>query len=373
MFRIPNENEKRYHGVMSENMFEVAARLCRFPGCQRPAMASDGGTGRPPEYCDDSAHNRASAWRARQRTGEDAARVAETRPVDSARQRASEITGQVSGMIEHLGQQLTALVEELRTVGDPGAAEAQIESVASEAAEQVAAANARATRAEQAQRRAEADKDEADAAAEEAVRTGEQLTQDLAGVREELAAAKAREDQLARDLEQAQAAAATAQQEAETEIAGLRTGMEAVRVRLNQVEQEGDAATERAAVEEKARVEAERRAAAAESRAESQTARAEREEDAASEARDQLAGARADVEAAREAVAGMRSTAATLTAERDAARADVERERSHGEQRVKDLHDTYTGQITQLRDELTQARAAETKQRRPRPRAEGEK
>ncbi len=357
---------------MSENMVEVAARLCRFPGCQRPAMASDGGTGRPPEYCGDPAHNRASAWRARQRTGEDTARVAETRPVDSARQRASEITGQVSGMIEHLGQQLTALVEELRTVGDPGAAEAQIESVASEAAEKVAAANARATRAEQAQRRAEADKDEADAAAEEAVRTGEQLIQDLASVQEELAAAQTREDQLARDFEHAQTAAATARQEAETEIVDLRTDMEAVRVRLNQAEKERDAAIERAGAEEKARVEAERRAAAAESRAEAQTARAEREEAAASEARDQLAGARADVERAREAVAEMRSTAATLTAERDAARADVERERSHGEQRVKDLHETYKGQITQLRDEVTQARAAETKQRRPRPRADGE-
>lgn len=353
-------------------MVEAAERLCRFPGCRRPAMASDAGTGRPPEYCDDPAHNRASAWRARQRTSEDVTRATESRPVDSARQRASEITGQVSGMIEHLSQQLTALVEELRTVGDPGAAEAQIESVASEAAEQVAAANARATRAEQAQRRAEADKDEADAAAEEAIRSSEQLTQDLAGIQEELAAAQAREDQLARDLEQAQTSAATERQEAETVIAGLRTNMEAVRVRLNQVEQERGAAIERAGAEEQARVEAERRAAAAESRAESQTARAEREEAAAAQARDQLAGARADIESAREAVAEMRSTAATLTAERDAARADVERERSHGEQRVKDLHDTYKGQITQLRDELTQARAAETKQRRQRPRADGE-
>jgi colicin import membrane protein len=204
------------------------------------------------------------------------------------------------------------------------------------------------------------------------VRTGEQLNQDLAGVQEELAAARTREDQVARELEKAQTAAATAQQEAETAIAGLRTDMDAVRVRLNQVEQERDAAVARAGAEEKARVEAERRAAAAESRAESQTARAEREETAAAEARDQLTGSRAEVETARETVAEMRSTAATLTAERDAARADVERERSHGEQRVKDLHDTYKGQITQLRDELTQARTAGTKQPRPRPRADGE-
>jgi len=357
---------------MSENIVEVEERLCRFPGCQRTAMASEAGTGRPPEYCDDPAHNRASAWRARQRANEDMARVTETRPVDSARQRASEITGQVSGMIEHLGQQLVVLVEELRTVGDPEAAEAQIESVASEAAEQVAAANARATRAEQAQRRAEAEKDEADAAAEEAIRTSDQLTQDLAGVQEELTAARAREEQLVRDLEQAQASAATERQEAQTEIAGLRTEIESAHVRLNQVEQERDAAVERAGAEERVRVEAERRAAAAESRAESQLARAEREEAAAKEARGQLAGARTDVEAAREAVAEMRSTVATLTAEREAARADVERERQHGDQRVKDLHETYNGQVSQLRDELTQARAAEAEQRRAtRPRAEG--
>ena len=89
-------------------------------------------------------------------------------------------------LIEHLGQQLAVLVEELRTVGDPEVAEAQIESVASEAAEHVAGANARATRAEQAQRRAGAEKDEADAAAEEATRTGEELAQELSARQAEL-------------------------------------------------------------------------------------------------------------------------------------------------------------------------------------------
>lgn len=159
----------------------------------------------------------------------------------------------------------------------------------------------------------------------------------------------------------------------QTEIAGLRTEVEAARVRLNQVEQERDAAAERAGAEERVRVDAGRRAAAAESRADSQLARAEREEAAATEARGQLADARADGEAAREAVAEMCSTVATLTAEREAARDEVERERLHGEQRVKDLHDTYTSQVTQLRDELPQARAAETEQRRTTsPRADGE-
>ena len=345
---------------MSDHVIEVDERTCRYPGCRRPAMAAEAGTGRPPEYCDDPAHTRASAWRARQRPDEGAARGAEAHPVDSARQRASEITGQVSGMIEHLGQQLAALVEELRTVGDPEAAEAQIESVASEAAEQVAGANARATRAEQAQRRAEAEKVEADAAAQEATRTSEELAQELSGAQEGLDAALARGEQLTEELAQAHAWAANERELAQAESAGLRADIEAIRVQLTLVEHERDAAAERAGTEERARVAAERRAGVAESRVEAETARADREESAAEEARAQLAAVRADLEGAREAVADMRSTVATLTAEREAGRADVERERIHGEQRVKDLHETYSRQIDQLRAELTQAREAKT-------------
>ncbi len=351
---------------MSENILDVEQRFCRFPGCQRPAMAGEAGTGRPPEYCDDPAHTRASAWRARQRPNEEAARAVESRPVDSARQRASEITGQVSGMIEHLGQQLSALVEELRTVGDPEAAEAQIESVASEAAEQVAAANARATRAEQAQRRAEAEKAEADAAAEEATRTSEELARELSGVQEELDAAMAQVKERAEELAQAHASAANDRELAQAESAGLRADLETIRGQLTLAVQERAAAAERAGAEEQARAAAERRTGVAESRLEAETARADREESAAAETRGQLAAVRADLEAAREAMADVRSTVATLTAEREAARADIERERVHGEQRVKDLHDTYGRQIEQLRAELTQAREAEPKERRPR-------
>src|SRR5665811_1601140 len=139
---------------MTESV-ETAQRTCRFPGCERLVPPSEGGTGRPPEYCDDPGHTRAAAWRARRRLAQETAgrRVEdEERPVDAARQRASELRGQVAGMVEHLGQQLNALVDELRTVADPDAAEAQIESVTTDAAEQVAAAAARASRAEQGQR-----------------------------------------------------------------------------------------------------------------------------------------------------------------------------------------------------------------------------
>ena len=61
---------------------------------------------------------------------------------------------------------------------------------------------------------------------------------------------------------------------------------------------------------------------------------------------------------AREVAAEWRGNLVALTAEREAARANVELGRAHGEQRVKDLHDTYTRQIDQLRHEIAQVRAA---------------
>jgi colicin import membrane protein len=98
--------------VMSAST-DTERRTCRFPGCRRPAAASQAGAGRPPEYCDESAHNRTAAWHARRRLRTEQSGHAagvEQRPVDAARQRASELHGQVAGMVEHLGQQLQALL-----------------------------------------------------------------------------------------------------------------------------------------------------------------------------------------------------------------------------------------------------------------------
>ena len=133
------------------------ARICRFPDCPRPVVPAES-PGRPPEYCDDPAHHRAAAWRERQRRQGASGGPSDVRPVDAARQRASEIRGQVAGLMEHLEHQLHALVGELRTVADHEAAEAQIDAVTSEAAERVAASLARPSRAEQAQHRAEAER-----------------------------------------------------------------------------------------------------------------------------------------------------------------------------------------------------------------------
>lgn len=307
-------------------MQQTDQRTCRFPGCEQPAVPSDG-TGRPPEYCDDPGHTRAAAWRARQKLAE-GPRPVEAYPVDAARQRASMITGQVTGMIEHLGQQLTVLVDELRTVGDPEAVEAQLEAVSSEAAEQVASANARATRAEQTQRRAEAEKAEADAAATEATVALEQLTGTLDQVRLDLAEMTQSRDQLIDDLAALRAAMAAEQEEAREVQAQLRSVLAAAQTELRHTVEQRDAALSRAD-------ESQRALLAAESRADTATA---------------------EVEHLRSSVSELHGVVAGLTAERDAARGEAQRERVHADQRVADLQVAFEAQLAQRQAETTQAR-----------------
>jgi len=307
-------------------MQQMDQRTCRFPGCERPTVPSDG-VGRPAEYCEDPLHTRAAAWRERQKLSQGPLPV-EARPVDAARQRASMITGQVTGMIEHLGQQLGVLVEELRTVGDPEAVEAQLEAVSSEAAEQVAGANARATRAEQAQRRAEAEKAEADAAATEATLNLEQITATLEQACLDLAEAHRARDELVDELTTLRATAAAEQAHAEEVKAQLRGELEAAQADLRATAQQRDAALARAD-------ESERAQALEVSRADTATAEAE-----------QL----------RASVGELRGDLAVVGAERDAARAEAERERSHADQRVADLQAAYETQLSQRQVELAQAR-----------------
>lgn len=357
-FRFALRYVMQYDDVMSEQQMETARRMCRFPGCQRPAMEAEADTGRPPEYCDDPKHTRAAAWRARRRLAavDEGFTADEARPVDAARQRASAITGQVAGMIEHLEQQLATLVGELRTVTDPEAVEAQLESASTEAAEHVAAANARAARAEQAQRRAAAEREEADAAAAEATDQVDELTQELAGARAAFSEAVEAEERVTKELAEVRAAAENDRARAVDEAEKLRAELAAARGDLTRAEDERDAAAQRAQTAEDARLEAEQRAAAAESRAAAETARSERAEAENTHVREQLDATRAELDQARETAGDLRSTLATITAERDAANVDVGRERAHADQRIQDLRTTYDRQIDQLRDELSQAR-----------------
>src|SRR6266545_3952124 len=45
----------------------TTATTCRYPGCEQAPARASGQPGRPPEYCEDPAHNRVTAWRERRR------------------------------------------------------------------------------------------------------------------------------------------------------------------------------------------------------------------------------------------------------------------------------------------------------------------
>lgn len=327
-------------------MSETATqRSCRYPGCDRPAEPGEPGVGRPPEYCDNPDHTRAAAWRARQRATAGATMAEEARPMDAARQRAGIITAQVTGMAEHLVSQMNELIGELRTLGDPDTAEAQLEAAASEAAEQVAAATGRAVRAEQALRAAVADKEEADAAALEATSNAQELQASLTQTRSDLDQARegmtqlqARIDALTVDLTQER----TAQENLQAETRRLTDELERADV-------DTAAARQGAHLAQAARAEADQRAEAAEQHARDEAARAAAAEQATTQVRHQLEQLRAQFDEARERLTQLREGMAVATAERDAARQEVERERAHGDQRVTDLQQTYDRQLGDLR------------------------
>lgn len=314
-------------------------RTCRYPGCERPAEPGEPGVGRPPEYCDHPDHNRASAWRARQRRDTGTAAIEQTRPVDAARQRASVITAQVTGMADHLVNQLHELLSELRTVADPDAAEAQLEAAASDAAEQIAAANGRAVRAEQALRQAVADAAEADAAATEATTRAQELAAELSQTRADLELARQARTELQADLE------------------ALTADLAQTRADLRLAQQQTTHA-------DNARAQAEQRAEAAHQHAQFEAARAEAADAANMQARDQLDQLRRQLEDSQERLTQLRETLAATTAERDAARADTDRERAHADQRVNDLQQTYIRQLADLRSTVPQSQAPSTARRR---------
>ncbi|MBT2556080.1 TniQ family protein [Arthrobacter sp. ISL-5] len=340
-------------------------RTCRFPGCVRPAVSADAGTGRPPGYCDNEGHNRTAAWRARRRPADELSRSApdEKRPVDASRQRAGELSGQVAGMVERLGQQLTALIEELRTVADPDAAEAQIESVTAEAATEVAAATARTSRAEQAQRLANAERLEADAATSEASDLAEQQHATLAVTQHELGDRTHTLDQMTAELAAVRAAAEAQNAQAQAELSQLREQLATVRTRLGEAEHECDDANARSETASTARAESDGRARGAVARADDNAARAQRAEADLAKIRDEIDQSRIVRDTIWEEASSLRGNLATATVERDAAWADVERERTHGDQRVSDLRTAQDQQLTLLRDEAAELRQEVREQR----------
>ncbi|WP_051973733.1 TniQ family protein [Cryobacterium sp. MLB-32] len=303
-------------------------RPCRFPGCVRPAVSTDSGSGRPPEYCDNDGHNRAAGWRARRRLAAELSGNApdDQRPVDAARQRAGELCDQVAGMAPHLVQQLTAFIEELCIVADPDAAEAQIESVTAEAAAHIAAATARTSRAEHAGRQANTERVEADAAAHEASDLAEQRQAELAVTQHDLANRAHTLDQVTAELVAVRSAAKAHNSKAQAELSQLRERLTVVRTRLGEAEHECDDAAARAETASAAWAEAEEHARGAVARANDEAARAQRIETDLAKIRDQLDQARTAHDTLREEDSSLRVYLATAIVERDAARANARRE-----------------------------------------------
>ncbi|TFV52086.1 hypothetical protein [Blastococcus sp. TF02A-35] len=280
-------------------------------------------------------------------------------------------------MVEHLGQQLQGLLEELRTVADPEVAELQIEAAASQAAERVATAEARASRAEQAQRRAEAERAEADAAAEEASALSEQLGTGLESARQRLAEVQAERDGAIAELADAHAAVEGERQKSAAELADVAQRLTVTEARLVEAHGGRDAATQRAEAAMVAQSEAEERFRNAVERIDAESKRAVRAEEAVESLRRDLALAERRAADFHAEVGDLRGKLATMTTERDAAVRGAEREKAHGEQRIDDLragheeeHRRLQAEFSGLRGELNAAREEVAVQRSRADRAE---
>ena len=130
---------------------QISTAACKYPGCGNPPEPAASKPGRPPEYCADPAHNPVTAWRERKRLA-DAERGVTTseadteQPVTMARVTGAEMLRQARDLAGQLAGVADRLTTAVATLGDPTAAEAEVES-ARAAAEQ-RAATAEAERAE---------------------------------------------------------------------------------------------------------------------------------------------------------------------------------------------------------------------------------
>ncbi|MGI5162690.1 hypothetical protein ACQEVJ_46400, partial [Microbispora sp. CA-102843] len=158
---------------------------CRYPGCEEPPESADG-PGRPPAYCANPAHNATTAFRRRrelaaQAEGRPAPVEDLDRPVTMGQARAAELLRATEQLAVRTLGELERVVSELRTIADPDAAAAEVAGVQATAAEQVAAAEARAVQAERVAslaaagaETARAEREQADAVAEEALRSADE-------------------------------------------------------------------------------------------------------------------------------------------------------------------------------------------------------
>ncbi len=199
-------------------MNEATTRTCRYPGCDRPSAESNPGEpGRPPEYCQDPEHTRATAFHARRKLKAQGGKQVPDdlgRPVSMAQGRVGELVPQFAEQVKALRALAERVAGELETLADPEAAAAQIEAVNAEAEQKVAEATSRALKAEAGLREARGDQAEAEAAAEEAILDAEARTAALTATQAELVSTKAHVDDLSTQLQEAQVQAQQAQERA---------------------------------------------------------------------------------------------------------------------------------------------------------------
>src|SRR5882762_1494983 len=209
---------------------------CKYPGCDQPARQAPK-TGRPPGYCDNPEHTGVTAWRERKRLaaaerGMTTSEAETEQPVTMARVTGAELLRQMRELASTMTTTADRLTEAVATIGDTGAAEAEVESVRAAAERRAATAEDERAAAE---RRA-VDADQLRAVADEAA---EQMSEHLAA---EQARAREAHDHLA---------AATAAHAAELE----RIRAEAL-ARITIAEEERDATITRARADADAAVSA---------------------------------------------------------------------------------------------------------------------
>ena len=333
-------------------------RICKFPGCRQAVEQAAGAPGRPGEYCDDPEHTAVRAWRAR-RAGTVATAGEPNdmgRPVAMATARAGMLRDDLIKTAEQLGEQLARAVEEMRTLTDPAAAAAQVETVAAEAAQQVAAADVARNRAEALAWDAKSELAEANEAAQQledqlrqAALAGSEADRLRQGAVDELAAATAVVSRLAGDL----AAARGERDELLTRADEQARELALMREQLHAETRRAEEATARA---DRERASAERSIGQLETRLTDSTARAGdlvRQLTASRDELDTAHAAQARLEA-QLAAATQRAEEATGRGDRaDTARAEADGERATAEKAAARLE----AQLEQTRERIAELTA----------------
>jgi len=240
---------------MKENVGMTATTVpqhCAYPGCDQPPAAPGSDRGAKPKYCDDPAHNPLSAHRERRKKeAEDKGQRAEEaggQPVTIGLTRAGELVRALEKLTVQHADTLARAIAELRAAGDVESAEAEVYAARTSADQRVATAEARLAEEIQRRRDAEAGRDaardareEADDAATQAIARMDDLERELAElrasahqeVRQARASAEA-EVQQARDDAQRDISAArddAARQVADAEARALQAEQDAARAR----------------------------------------------------------------------------------------------------------------------------------------------